>query len=839
MNITGIVSNSANGGLTIGGSGSIELSGADSYSGNTTLGSGTLIVNNNTALGASTNILAAVNGTIESGSAAGITLTNPVQLNTGIQGLGVLTFTGANPLNLAAAITGFGGLTVNGTTSGPLTLSGSTGNTFIGDLIMDSGTLVLAKTGTTVATSAAIGSYGTVFINGGTVQQTGSLNEFDTSDSPNVTLSSTNAAQTLTFAGVGGTNCAYKRHLYFDFQQRHHGGRLPTARLPPLWNPIFKAALNVLSTVGGGNSYVTLPATGTNGNVTLMVEFCGALAGLPQGTMTPVFSSLLPSGSTVSAATAMINGVPAVGAHGTFALGANMAQFDTLTFVNGGDVTMTTGTLSFYDYSGCIQTIAEPLIPTAPVSASNPLLPSTAEISGGTTIITAYTNNGSFPVNIESSGGTLSNPSQAIALSGVTGGNFTLTFNSATTAPITYSSATATLASNIQAALNALTSFSSIATASVAVSGTTATVTFLNAAAGSIVPQLTANVAATNAIQNLTFPAGLTGGSFTLTFLAPGGTASTSTPITYSTVTTTLAANIQAALTSLGATTSLATVTATSATNVNISFQGADSGGVLTANSGVTAANGVGINQKQTIAFTNITGGTFELTYSITPGTTSTTSLITFSTSSTTLASNISNALNNLTSIGSGNVSVSASGTTATITFQGTLAALPETNLFKVVATSATPTIQNISFGGTPTNGGAFALTFVTPAGSTSTANVTYSTTTATLAANVQSALNTIDASVNAVQTLSFTGGPTGGTFSLGYGASTATGIGYSTSSATLASNIQAALIGLSTIGTGNVSVTASSASSVSITFQNTLGYQSISTPIVAGGTSA
>ncbi len=865
VNITGVISNSANGGLTIGGSGTIELSGADTYTGVTTLGSGTLVIDNNSAFGATSNVLEAAGGTIESGSSGGITITNPVQLNTGgVQGIGALTYAGSNPLTLGGVISGLGGLTLDGTTAGPLTFTGSTNSTFSGILTVNTGTLLLAKTGTSASSNEAMATFGNVYINGGTIQQITPINEFGSSDSANVTISSTDAVQTLTFsapsssAPTGGTFTL----VFANAATTATTAPITYSSVAATLESNIQAALNVLSTVGGGNSFVTLPTTSANGSVSLMVVFDGVYAGLPQNTMTVGSSALLPSGSVLSPPV-----TTTAGEHGTLAIGPNTAEIDTLDFINGGDVTMTTGALSFYDFSGCIQTFAEPLVPTLPISASNPLLPSTAEIIGGTTTITAYTNNGSYPVNIQSSGGTLSNPQQAIALTNVTGGNFTLTFNgTATTAAITYNTATATLASNIQTALNALTAFSAVATASVAVSGGIATVTFLNVAAGTFVPQLTANIAPTSVIQNLTFPAGITGGIFTLTFTPPGGTATTSSLITYSTSTATLASNIQAALTTLGATTSLATVTATSATSVNITFQGADAGGVVTSTSGVTAASGLAINQKQTIAFTSITGGTFELAYSSTPGTTATTPPITFSTATATLASNISSALNNLSTIGSGNVSVSVSSTTATITFQGALAGLPETNLFTVIGSPAVNAVQNIAFAGSPTNGGKFTLTFVTPAGTTSTSTaVAYSTSTATLATNIQTALtsvgittslatvtavsntsvnvtfqngdgggviqlaNTLSGSnaaaaavpaVNAVQTLAFPAAASGGTFTVAFNSVTSGPINYSTSLTVLASGIQTALNGLSSIsGTGSVTVLPISGTSVGVTF--------------------
>ena len=222
-----------------------------------------------------------------------------------------------------------------------------------------------------------------------------------------------------------------------------------------------------------------------------------------------------------------------------------------LKFINGGTLLMTTGTLSFNIEGGSITTYAYPLNPLLPVSASNPLSPATALISGGTVALNQNTTNNGFIIedNVTGGGssGTLANPSQTISLTNATGGNFTLALGTATTAPITFSTASATLASNIQAALNLLSTITALgnpATTSVAATGTTATVTFLGATPGVYIPSLTANILPdTNAAQNLLFPTGLSSGTFTITY-----NSQTTAPITYSSVTATLQSSIQSAL---------------------------------------------------------------------------------------------------------------------------------------------------------------------------------------------------------------------------------------------------------------------------------------------------
>lgn len=80
---------------------------------------------------------------------------------------------------------------------------------------------------------------------------------------------------------------------------------------------------------------------------------------------------------------------------------------------------------------------------------------------------------------------------------------------------------------------------------------------------------------------------------------------------------------------------------------------------------------------------------------------------------------------------------------------------------------------------------------------------------------------------VNAVQTVTIGGGPTGGTITLSYGGQTTAPIAYNATAAT----VQAALAALTSInGLANVGVTGSPGGPYTVTFLGTLGIQPITT---------
>lgn len=90
---------------------------------------------------------------------------------------------------------------------------------------------------------------------------------------------------------------------------------------------------------------------------------------------------------------------------------------------------------------------------------------------------------------------------------------------------------------------------------------------------------------------------------------------------------------------------------------------------------------------------------------------------------------------------------------------------------------------------------------------------------------------------VNEIQTVTITGTPTGGTFTLTFSGATTSAIAYNASSAT----VLAALIALATIGTGNVTVSGSAGGPYTVTFVNDLAAADVNlltaTGSLTGGT--
>ncbi|MEA3212062.1 MAG: hypothetical protein QOE70_5119 [Chthoniobacter sp.] len=198
------------------GAGALTLSGANTHTGGTTLTTGTLNINNATALGAAAGAFTIAGGTIDNTSAAAITLTN----NNAQNWNGNFTFTGTKDLNLGTgavalnaarqvtvsggtltvggAISGAtfgitkagpGALTLNGvigTTTGGIAVTGglltltNNGNTFTGGITVDGAGSILAFTGQNGTAgdpnSLGTGSKTVTITNGGTIRPTSSSN---------------------------------------------------------------------------------------------------------------------------------------------------------------------------------------------------------------------------------------------------------------------------------------------------------------------------------------------------------------------------------------------------------------------------------------------------------------------------------------------------------------------------------------------------------------------------------------------------------------------------------------------------------------------------------------
>jgi fibronectin-binding autotransporter adhesin len=137
-------------GLALNGAGTVRLSAANTYSGDTTVSAGTLVANNNLALSSGPLVL---NGGNLSNTAS-CTLGNDVNLSSNA----TINVDPLQTLTLRGALAGSGSLTK--TNTGTLTLSGTNANT--GATLVNSGTLAVGNTSSLLSTSSLTLAGGTL-----------------------------------------------------------------------------------------------------------------------------------------------------------------------------------------------------------------------------------------------------------------------------------------------------------------------------------------------------------------------------------------------------------------------------------------------------------------------------------------------------------------------------------------------------------------------------------------------------------------------------------------------------------------------------------------------------
>jgi fibronectin-binding autotransporter adhesin len=192
---------SGNGGRLIKtGTGTFAVSGANTYTGGTTLLSGTLLVGNNSALGLGT--LTLQNGTLQASAAVNVANSFTVNGAAMVGGGNDLTFTGAGSLSNTLIVTNTARTTIASSLSGSGALEEAAGtgmlllmapNNYSGGTTLRSGVLILF-------TDSALGS-GSVALNGGILQANRALtlaNPFTSGGQASI-----GGSNNLTFSGAG------------------------------------------------------------------------------------------------------------------------------------------------------------------------------------------------------------------------------------------------------------------------------------------------------------------------------------------------------------------------------------------------------------------------------------------------------------------------------------------------------------------------------------------------------------------------------------------------------------------------------------------------------------
>lgn len=210
LTISGVISSGAGGGLTKAGTGTLVLSNANTYLGNTTLTAGTLSAGHDSALGAGTLVLNG--GTLEADGAAR-TFANPVSLfvNSTIGGShhlqfnGVFTNTAAGNRVITISNTGlttFGNVALSNSASSRTVTFAGNGNTVVSGIVSNGGTATasnIIKTGTGKLTLSGLNTYGgTTTVNGGAL----SVNTLANGGVASSIGQSSNAAANLVLGGA-------------------------------------------------------------------------------------------------------------------------------------------------------------------------------------------------------------------------------------------------------------------------------------------------------------------------------------------------------------------------------------------------------------------------------------------------------------------------------------------------------------------------------------------------------------------------------------------------------------------------------------------------------------
>jgi autotransporter-associated beta strand protein len=451
------------GSLVQSGTGNLTLSSANTYSGGTTLNSGTLVLNNSTAIG--TGALSINGGTLNNTSGTSITLSSNNTQNWNAN----IAFTGTNDLNLGTGAVALGNsasrtvtvnsgnLTVGGVISGTsssltkagagtLRLTGS--NSYSGGTTISAGILEIAGSGT-------LNGAGNIVNNGTLLWNSSDWTTFSgiISGSGGITLNGTGRIQlssSNSFTGGVVINAGTLRFggdnvISASNNVTINGG---TLEADTIGRPF---TISLLTLASGNVSQNTLTATNgyilQNGSVSAILAGTGALTKNGSGTVTLSGNNTISGATTVSDGTLVLSGNGTLGTStisltgGTLDLGGKSLTnaFSSLTggtlangtlTNNGGNYALQNGTVSavLAGTNGVNKTTSG----TVTLTGSNTYGGATT-IAGGTLLLSSTGTLGTSAISISSGTLDLGGKSLTNTFGSLTGGalsNGTLTNNS-------------------------------------------------------------------------------------------------------------------------------------------------------------------------------------------------------------------------------------------------------------------------------------------------------------------------------------------------------------------------------------------------------------------------
>ncbi|QYM79705.1 autotransporter-associated beta strand repeat-containing protein [Horticoccus luteus] len=323
----GIIAGS--GALTKSGDGTLTLAGANTFTGDTTVAAGSLVLGDANALQYSTVTVSAGSlgfGHLTSANLGGLTGTAPLSLINESAAAVALTIGGSNvDGTYSGALSGTGSLTKTG--SGTLTLSGA--NTYSGGTTVSVGTLVGDATslqGDIVSNAALVFDQASAGTYAGSLSGTGSLTK---SGAGTLTLSGASTFSGTTTLLAGNVTLAHSDALQNSIVIRNGGtfdfGTLTSAALGGLTGSANLALVNANSAA------VALSLGHNNVNTTYdgVLSGAGSLTKTGSGSLTLTQAQTYVGGTTIAAGTLILNpGAAVIG---------NITDHGTLTFNRSDD----------------------------------------------------------------------------------------------------------------------------------------------------------------------------------------------------------------------------------------------------------------------------------------------------------------------------------------------------------------------------------------------------------------------------------------------------------------------------------------------------------------------